>query len=46
MLGWKGFLDDPVNYASVFKSALVLILHIIVFVSAAIVIFKKKDVLS
>ena len=46
MLGWKGFLDDPIDYASVFKSAMVLIVHIVVFVSAAIVIFKKKDVLS
>ena len=46
MLGWKGFFDDPVNYESVFKSAGILILHIVVFVTAAIVIFKKKDILS
>ena len=46
MLGWKGFLDDPINYAGVFKSAMILIVHIAVFVSAAIIIFKKKDVLS
>ena len=46
MLGWKGFLDDPVNYNSVMKSAGILLLHIFLFVSGAIVIFKKKDVLS
>lgn len=46
MLGWKGFLDDPINYPGVLKSAGILVLHIIGFVGAAIVIFKKKDVLS
>jgi ABC-2 type transport system permease protein len=46
MLGWKGFLDDPIDYKSVIKSAGILIIHITLFVSAAIIIFKKKDVLS
>jgi ABC-2 type transport system permease protein len=46
MLGWKGFFDDPVNYASVFKSAGVLLLHIVGFAGGAILIFRKKDVLS
>lgn len=46
MLGWKGFLDDPINYNSVMKSAGILLLHIVIFVSAAILIFKRKDVLS
>jgi ABC-2 type transport system permease protein len=46
MLGWKGFLDNPINYKSVMKSAGILVVHITLFVSAAIVIFKKKDVLS
>ncbi len=46
MLGWKGFFDDPVNYAAVFKSAGILIMHIIGFVGAAILVFRKKDVLS
>jgi len=46
MLGWKGFLDNPINYQSVIKSGVILIGHIILFVSAAILIFKKKDVLS
>jgi ABC-2 type transport system permease protein len=46
MLGWKGFFDDPVNYGSVLKSAGILLLHIVGFVTAAIVIFKRKDILS
>ena len=46
MLGWKGFLDDPINYKSVLKSGGILLMHIALFVSAAVIIFKKKDVLS
>jgi ABC-2 type transport system permease protein len=46
MLGWKGFFDDPVYYPGVFRSAGILVLHIVIFVSAAVVVFKRKDVLS
>jgi len=46
MLGWKGFLDDPINYRGIFRSGGILFLHIVLFVSTAIVIFKKKDILS
>ena len=46
MLGWKGFLDNPINYTSVLRSAGILLLHIVIFTSSAIVIFKHKDVLS
>jgi ABC-2 type transport system permease protein len=46
MLGWKGFFDNPVNYGSVFKSAGILLLHIVGFVGATIFLFRKKDVLS
>jgi len=46
MLGWKGFFDDPVNYGSVLKSAGILLLHIVGFAGGAILIFRKKDVLS
>ena len=46
MLGWKGFFDNPVNYGSIFRSAGVLLLHIVGFVGAAMIIFRKKDVLS
>jgi len=58
MIGWKEFFDIKVNDANeaiigsiqypqkIINSALVLVLHIIGFVTAAIVIFKRKDVLS
>ena len=46
MLGWKGFFDKPVQYGSVFKSAGVLLLHIVGLVGATIYIFRKKDILS
>lgn len=46
MLGWKGFFDDPVNYGAIFKSAAILLLHIIGFVGASVMVFRKKDILS
>jgi ABC-2 type transport system permease protein len=46
MLNWKGFFDKPVDVAEVLKSAGVLILHTVLFVSLAVWFFKKKDVLS
>ena len=46
MLNWKGFFDDPVDYREVLKSLLVLLFHIVFFISLAIFIFRKKDILS
>lgn len=46
MLGWKGFFDKPIQYASVFKSAAILAFHIVLFTGAAVVVFNKKDVRS
>jgi ABC-2 type transport system permease protein len=58
MLGWKGFFDIRAtdansaipgsiqNLPGILRSAFILILHIILFVTAAVVIFRKKDVLS
>jgi ABC-2 type transport system permease protein len=58
MLGWKGFFDIKAsadgsaelgsiqNMPGIMRSAFILILHIIGFVGAAIVIFRKKDILS
>jgi ABC-2 type transport system permease protein len=46
MLNWKGFFERPVDAAEVLKSALVLLFHIVVFVSLAIYSFRRKDVLS
>src|SRR6185295_6151942 len=57
MLGWKGFFDIQAsnnnavpgsiqNLPAILRSALILVGHIILFVTATVVIFKKKDVLS
>ena len=46
MLGWKGFFDNPIRYSSVIKSASILMAHIFLFTSAAVIIFKRKDILS
>ncbi len=46
MLNWKGFFDRPIDKPEVLKSALVLVGHIVLFVSLAIGLFRKKDILS
>lgn len=46
MLNWKGFFERPVDRPEVLKSALVLLFHIVLFVSLAVGIFRKKDILS
>lgn len=58
MIGWKEFFDIKVNDSNeaiigsiqnpqkIFQSALVLVLHIIGFITAGIIVFKRKDVLS
>jgi ABC-2 type transport system permease protein len=46
MLNWKGFFDRPVDKKEVLKSALFLLGHIVFFVSLAVYIFRKKDILS
>jgi ABC-2 type transport system permease protein len=46
MLNWKGFFERPVDYAEVLKSSLVLLGHIVFFVSLGIFIFRRKDILS
>ncbi len=46
MLNWKGFFENPVDYFEIFKSATILLLHIAAFVSTAILVFRKKDILT
>ena len=58
MIGWKEFFDIKVNDANeaivgsiqnpqkIINSALVLGIHIVGFVTAAILVFRKKDILS
>jgi len=58
MLGWKGFFDIKAsagnsavpgsiqNLPGIIRSAFILIGHIVFFVGATIIIFRKRDVLS
>ena len=46
MLNWKGFFDRPVDGSEVLKSILVLLAHIVFFVSLALYSFRRKDILS
>ncbi len=46
MLGWKGFFDNPIQYDSVYKSAGVLLAHIVLFLGGALVGFGKKEIVS
>jgi ABC-2 type transport system permease protein len=58
MLGWKGFFDVKLNaeneqiigsiqnLSAILSSAGVLLAHIIIFLAASIVVFRRKDVLS
>lgn len=46
MLGWKGFFSDPVPYAAIGKSAMVLGGYIVALVGAAIFVFGRKDIQS
>lgn len=46
MIGWKGFFDDPVPYAAIGRSCVVLVLYTMTFVSATIFYFNRKDIKS
>lgn len=46
MIGWKGFFDDPVPYAAIGRSAMVLVVYTISFLGVTILYFNKKDIKS
>ncbi len=46
MIGWKGFFDDPVPYAAIGRSALVLVAYTLIFLTATILYFNRKDIKS
>jgi ABC-2 type transport system permease protein len=58
MLGWKGFFDVAVdannqqipgsveNLPAVLKSAGMLLMHVVLFLGASVVVFRRKDILS
>jgi ABC-2 type transport system permease protein len=46
MVKWREFMRDPLNYANIITSAIILFAHVIVFFFATILIFNKKDILT
>ncbi len=46
MGAWKGFFDNPMDKYEIIKSSLILFGHIVVFYSVALIIFKRKDILT
>lgn len=46
MVAWRNFFEDPVPWKEIIKSASVLMGHIVILLTVAVVKFKKKDILS
>lgn len=46
IMSWRLFFDDPVDFSEILKSAAILLGHIAVFFTAALIIFKRKDILT
>ena len=44
MIAWKGFFDHPVPYTAIGNSVGILLIYIVLFLSATIVVFNKKDI--
>lgn len=44
MIAWKGFFDDPVPYNAIINSVGILCVYILLFLTATIVVFNKKDI--
>lgn len=46
MIAWKGFFDAPVHYDAILNSVIVLLIYIVLFITATVIIFNKKDIQS
>lgn len=46
IMNWRLFFDEPLDTGEIFKSFGVLSVHIIVFFTAALMIFRRKDILT
>jgi ABC-2 type transport system permease protein len=46
MLSWMDIFDDPINLPSIIQSMIVLIGHIILFLTITIFTFERKDILT
>ncbi|MCX7735104.1 MAG: ABC transporter permease [Candidatus Kapabacteria bacterium] len=46
MLSWMDIFDDPINLTSIIQSGIILLGHIIIFLTITILSFERKDILS
>lgn len=46
MIAWKGFFDNPVPYDAILHSVIMLVVYIVLFITATIIVFNKKDIQS
>ncbi|NDC41022.1 MAG: hypothetical protein EBZ77_05655 [Chitinophagia bacterium] len=46
MIGWKGFFDNPVPWAAIGRSAVVLATYTVLFLGVTVAYFNKKDIQS
>lgn len=46
MVAWRSFFDDPLPLDTIRQSAVILLVHIVVLLAAALYKFNKKDILS
>lgn len=46
MMKWREFFADPLDVSEIVKAVLVLSAHIIIFFTATVLIFRRKDILS
>ena len=46
MIAWKGFFSEPVPYAAILNSAIVLLVYTGIFLTTTIVVFYRKDIKS
>jgi len=46
ILSWRLFFDNPVDFEELTKATLILTGHIFIFFSIALVLFKRKDILT
>ncbi len=46
IIGWKGFFDDPVPYAAITRSVIILVVYTVAFLGTTVLYFNKKDIKS
>ena len=44
MIGWKGFFDEPIPYAAIGRSCMVLVAYTVGFLATTIFYFNRKDI--